>query len=118
MERLRGNAPDESSDPEHTHLTKTARDGISTNKDDSKPPRIKVECGLRNYPPAIVRDNDSMRSAQNPPPETQRWIASVKHFNKYAKDLLHVVKKEDRKPKPISKPTALAPIFEKVLTFV
>lgn len=113
MEQLRGNAPDESNDSEHTHLTKIATDGISTLEDDSRPPRIKVECGLRNYPPGIVGDKDSMRSAQNHPPEEQRWITCVKHFNKYAKDLLHVVKKEDRKPKPISKPTVPAPILTK-----
>lgn len=107
MEQLRGEAPDESNDPEHTH-----------NENDSNPPRIKVECGLRNYPPGIVGDNDSMRSGQNHPPEEQTWIACIKRFNKYAKDLLHVVKKEDRKPKPISKPTAPLPDFDKVLTFV
>lgn len=99
MEQLRANAPGVSNDPEHTL--------------DSKPPRIKVECGLTNDSPDIVRDNDVMRSAQNHPPEAQRWIASIKHFNAYAKDLLHVVKKEDRKAKPISKPTAPAPILTK-----
>ncbi len=113
MEQLRGKAPDESNDLQHTQLTKTAIDGISTDKDDSKRPKIKVECGLRKYPPGIVGDNDSMRSAQSHPPEEQRWITCVKHFNKYARDLLHVVKKEDRKPKPISKPTAPAPILTK-----
>ncbi|KAJ4286233.1 hypothetical protein N0V90_013267 [Kalmusia sp. IMI 367209] len=90
MEQLRGKATDESNNSENLQLTRAA------DKDNPSPPQIKVECGLRNFPPIIIGVNDSMRLAQNQPPEEQKWIACVKRFNKYAKDLLS--KQGGRKP--------------------
>lgn len=89
MEQLRPTSSFDTEDRDGIQsLSKPKSSRPATDKSTIALPAITVRVLLGDTPTRTVGGNDPVRLAQDHPPEDQHWIACMKQFNKYAKDLL------------------------------